>query len=298
MQNISVSLAGRIAIVEITGLSNREIYSFHDHKEPFLPNEKYFENIHIKNNLNNDTLWDRILKGSYPEIYDKDIDDVRDFYTNIVTTYVERDVKQIINIKDELQFNQFIIALAARTGQILNFDDLAKTVGVDNKTIKKWLSVLLALDIIYLLEPFSLNITKRIIKSPKIYFMDTGLVSYLCGWYTKETLMNGVSASNIYETFVVSEIIKSYRNNGIKPNIYYYRDTNRNEIDLLIYEHNTLYPLEIKKTMSPNIKDIKYFKLLNYAYPTVNIGTGGLICNSKDFMKLDKDNYLIPLEYI
>lgn len=298
MQNISESLAGRIAIVEIAGLSNREIYSFHDNNEPFLPDEKYFNDIHIKKSFTSNELWDRILKGSYPEIYDKNIDDVRDFYANIVTTYVERDVKQIINIKDELQFNQFIIALAARTGQILNYDDIAKTVSVDNKTIKKWLSVLLALDIIYLLEPFSLNITKRIIKSPKIYFMDTGLVSYLCGWYTKETLMNGASAGNIYETFVISEIIKSYRNNGIKPNIYYYRDTNRNEIDLLIYENNTLYPLEIKKTMSPNIKDIKHFRLLDDAYPTVNIGTGGLICNSKDFMKLDKANFLVPVEYI
>ena len=128
--------------------------------------------------------------------------------------------------------------------------------------------------------------------------MDTGLVSYLCGWYTKDTLMNGASAGSIYETFVLSEIIKSYRNIGIKPNIYYYRDTNKNEIDLLFYENNTLYPVEIKKTMSPNIKDIKSFKLLNDAFPTVNIGTGGVVCNSKDFMKLNQNNYLIPVEYI
>lgn len=298
MKNISESLAGRIVIVEIAGLSDREIYSFHNHKEPFLPNEKYFNSIKLNNNFSNDELWDRILKGSYPEIYDKSISNVRDFYANIVTTYVERDVKQIIHIKDELQFNQFIIALAARTGQILNYDELAKIVRVDNKTIKNWISVLLALDIIYLLEPFSLNVTKRIIKSPKIYFMDTGLVSYLCGWFTKETLMNGASSGHIYETFVISEIIKSYRNMGIKPNIYYYRDTNQNEIDLLIYENNILYPIEIKKTMSPNINDMKSFRLLNTAYPTVDIGTGCLICNSKDFMKLNENNYLVPVEYI
>lgn len=298
MKNISESLAGRIAIVEMAGLSDREIYSLHDFKGPFLPNEKYFNEIKIKGNISNDILWDRILRGSYPEIYDKNIENVRDFYANIVTTYVERDIKQIINIKNELQFNQFIIALAARTGQILNYDEIAKIVGVDNKTIKNWISVLLALDVIYLLKPFSLNVTKRIIKSPKIYFMDTGLVSYLCGWYTKDVLMNGASSGNIYETFVISEIIKSYRNDGIKPNIYYYRDTNKNEIDLLIYEDNLLYPIEIKKTMSPNLKDIKCFKLLHDAYPTLTIGTGGLICNSKDFMKLDKENYLIPVEYI
>ena len=298
MKNISESLAGRIAIVEMAGLSDREIYSFHNNKDAFLPNEKYFNNIKINRTFSNDELWDRILKGSYPEIYDKKIDDVRDLYSNIVTTYVERDVKQIINIKNEFQFIQFIIALAARTGQILNYDEVAKIVGVDNKTIKNWISVLLSLDIIYLLEPFSLNATKRIIKSPKIYFMDTGLVSYLCGWFTKETLMNGASAGNIYETFVISETIKSYRNAGIKPNIYYYRDTNKNEIDLLFYENNTIYPVEIKKTMSSNIKDIKYFKLLNNAFPTINIGTGGIICNSKDFMKLDQNNYLIPIEYI
>ena len=298
MKNVSESLAGRIAIVEIAGLSDREIYTLHTKKESFLPNANYLDDIKINKNISNDELWDRILRGSYPEIYDKNIPDVRDFYANLTTTYVERDVKQIINIKDELQFNQFIIALAARTGQILNYDELARIVSVDNKTIKNWLSVLMALDIIYLLQPFSLNTTKRLIKSPKIYFMDTGLASYLCGWFTKETLMNGANAGNIYETFVVGEIIKSYRNNGIKPNIYYYRDTNSNEIDLLIYENNTLYPIEIKKTMSPNIKDIKSFKLLSDVYPTLNIGTGGLICNSKDFMKLDSNNYLVPVEYI
>lgn len=298
MKNISESLAGRIAIVEMAGLSNREIYSFHNYKEPFMPIEKYFNNVKIKNSISNDELWARILKGSYPEIYDKGINNVRDFYANIVTTYVERDVKQIIHIKDELQFTQFIVALAVRTGQILNYDELAKIVGVDNKTIKNWISVLLALDIIYLLEPFSLNVTKRIIKSSKIYFMDTGLASYLSGWFTKETLMNGASSGQIYETFVIGEIIKSYRNMGIKPNIYYYRDTNQNEIDLLIYENNTLYPIEIKKTMSPNINDIKCFKLLSAAYPTVEIGKGCLICNSKDFMKLNENNYLVPVEYI
>ena len=298
MNNVSESLAGRIAIVEMAGLSNREIYSLHSSKEKFLPIESYLKNIKIKKNISNDELWNRILKGSYPEIYDKNIEDVRDFYANIVTTYVERDVRQIINIKNELQFNQFVISLASRTGQILNYDDIAKDIGVDNKTIKSWISVLIASDLVFLLYPFSLNVTKRIIKSPKIYFLDTGIVSNLCGWYTKETLMNGAIAGNIYETFVVSEIVKSYRNNGIKPNIYYYRDTNNNEIDLLIYEDNTLYPIEIKKTMTPNIKDIKNFRILEEAYPTVNIGTGGLICNSKDFIKLDKNNYLIPIEYI
>ena len=298
MKNISESLAGRIAIVEIAGLSNREIYSFHNSKVPFLPNEKYLNSIKINNNFSNDELRNRILKGSYPEIYDKSLENVRDFYANIVTTYVERDVKQIINIKDELQFTQFIVALAAKTGQILNYDELAKIVGVDNKTIKNWISVLLTLDIIYLLEPFSLNVTKRIIKSPKIYFMDTGLASYLSGLFTKETLMNGASSGHIYETFVIGEIIKSYRNMGIKPNVYYYKDTNHNEIDLLIYENNTLYPIEIKKTMSPNINDIKCFKLLSAAYPTVEIGTGCLICNTKDFMKLNENNYLVPAEYI
>ena len=298
MKNISESLAGRIAIVEMSGLSNREIYSLHNFKEPFLPNEEYLKKIKLKKHISNDELWNRILKGSYPEIYDKNIEDVREFYANIVTTYVERDVKQIINIKDELQFTQFIVALAARTGQILNYDEIAKIVGVDNKTIKNWISVLQALDLVYLLESFSLNVTKRIVKSPKIYFMDTGLVSYLCGWYTRDALMNGASSGSIYETFVISEIVKSYRNNGIKPNIYYYRDTNKNEIDLLIYENNTLYPVEIKKTMSPNTNDIKHFKLLYDAYPTIRIGTGGLVCNSNDFMKFDRNNYLIPLAYI
>ncbi len=128
--------------------------------------------------------------------------------------------------------------------------------------------------------------------------MDTGLAAYLCGWYMRETLMNGASSGKFYETFVITEIIKSYYNQGIKPNIYYHRDTNKVEVDLLILENNTIYPIEIKKTASPNLKDIKSFKNLNGAIKNIRVGTGGLICNAKDFMRFDKNNYIIPIEYI
>ena len=193
---------------------------------------------------------------------------------------------------------QFLVALAGRTGEILNMDSLAKDVGVSAPTIKKWLSVLQASGIIYLLQPFSLNAAKRVIKSPKVYFTDTGLVCYLCKWLTKETLMKGAQAGAIFETFVVSEIIKSYYNAGKEPPIYYFRSKDGQEIDLLFWQDGTLYPLEIKKTASPNVKDIKHFAALASHFPSVKIGEGGIVCKVEKLLPLGEGNVAIPIEYI
>ena len=297
MNGVSESLSGRISVIDLLGLSLREIFK-DEWSEPFLPVKDYllkrpFACIHTPG-----ALWDIIHKGSMPALYEKPDRDPERYYADYVSTYIERDVRQIIKVEDSLTFMQFLVALAGRTGEILNMDSLAKDVGVSAPTIKKWLSVLQASGIIYLLQPFSLNAAKRVIKSPKIYFTDTGLVCYLCKWLTKETLMNGAQAGAIFETFVVSEIIKSYYNAGKEPPIYYFRSKDGQEIDLLFWQDGTLYPLEIKKTASPNVKDIKHFAALAAHFPSVKIGEGGIVCKVEKLLPLGERNVAIPIEYI
>lgn len=297
MKNISESLAGRIAILEMYGLSNRELYKY-DFKVPFLPDKNYFKKCKPTYEFTKKILWKRILAGSYPAIYSRKIKDLDKYYNNLVESYVERDVRELINVKDLMAFKQFLVLVASRSGQLLNMAEIAKEISVDSKTVKNWISILEASNIIYLLYPFSLNINKRIIKTPKLYFLDTGLLCYLTNWKTPETLESGASAGHIYETFVVSEIIKSYANAGKKCDMYYFRSTNQDEIDLLFYYNNTLYPIEIKKTATPNIKDISAFKLLPKYYKNVKIGTGGIICNAKELIPLSQNNYIIPINYV
>lgn len=297
MKGVSESLAGRIGVVNMLGLSDREIYG-DPFREPFLPTESYLlgRNSAIPCDLTE--LWKRIHRGSMPELYSNDRMEWERYYAAYVDTYIERDVKQLSAVGDTLVFARFMVVLASRTGELLNEAALAREVGVDNKTIKSWLSILQASGVIYLLRPFSLNIGKRVVKAPKLYFTDTGLVAYLCRWFTPETLANGAMSGAVYETFIVSEVIKSYLNAGKEPDIYYFRNTDGQEVDLLFYRDGTLYPAEIKKTSSPNIKDVKHFKALASSFPAVKIGEGGVICNADDLLPLGDGVKIIPFTYI
>lgn len=220
------------------------------------------------------------------------------FYASYVSTYIDRDVRQLAQIGDTIAFTQFMTALAARTGELLNMSSMARDVGVDDKTIKRWLSVLQASGVVYLLQPFSINVNKRVVKAPKVYFTDTGLVCYLCRWLTPETLANGAMAGNIFETFIIAEILKSYYNAGKEPNMYFFRNTDGQEVDLLFYYDGTLYPVEIKKTSSPNTKDIKNFKTLHTFFPSLKIGEGGIICNHEMLLPMESTNRIIPSNMI
>ena len=233
-----------------------------------------------------------------PELYSNENMDWEQYYAAYVDTYIERDVKQLGSVGDTLAFTQFMTALASRTGELLNAASLARDVGVDNKTVKRWLSILQASNIIYLLQPFSLNINKRIIKTPKVYFTDTGLVCYLCRWLTPETLANGAMAGSIYETFIVSEILKSYYNAGKEPDLYFFRNTDGQEVDLLFYRDGKLYPIEIKKTSSPNVKDAKHFGTLSTFFPSLEVSEGGIICNAEDLLPLGQNLKIIPFRFI
>ena len=297
MKGVSESLAGRIGIVDMLGLSDREIYE-DPFDRPFLPTTDYLLERRPKMAPSIQNLWERIHRGSMPELYSNENMDWEQYYAAYVDTYIERDVKQLGSVGDTLAFTQFMTALASRTGELLNAASLARDIGVDSKTVKRWLSILQASNIIYLLQPFSLNINKRIIKTPKVYFTDTGLVCYLCRWLTPETLANGAMAGSIYETFIVSEILKSYYNAGKEPDLYFFRNTDGQEVDLLFYRDGKLYPIEIKKTSSPNVKDAKHFGTLSTFFPSLEVSEGGIICNAEDLLPLGQNLKIIPFRFI
>jgi len=220
------------------------------------------------------------------------------FYASYVQTYIERDVRQLIQVADEATFLKFMTALAARSGELLNYDSIARDIGVSNETIKRWVFVLQTSRIIYLLQPYANNHLKRAIKTPKIYFMDTGLAAYLTRWPTPETLANGAKAGSFFETFVVSEVIKSYLNAGIiDVPIYFYRDRDGREIDLVIETANTLYPIEIKMSASPALSMAKHFSALD-DIPEKSHGTGVILCRYDRRIFLADDVISLPIEYI
>ena len=191
---------------------------------------------------------------------------------------------------------KFMTALAARTGQLLNYTDLSKEIGVVINTIRAWISVLQASGLIYILQPYSNNLTNRAVKTPKVYFMDTGLACYLTKWNTAETLEAGAFAGAIFETYVVSEIIKSYWHNGKEPAIYFYRDNDGKEVDVILEENGKLYPIEIKKRSNPDKKDIAVFSTLQRFGK--EIAEGGVICSAPTYLPLSENTYAIPVSYL
>jgi predicted AAA+ superfamily ATPase len=272
MSGVTESLAGRVVIINMFGFSIYERENKGKEQKPFLPSKIETSILNKKNSAETfQILW----QGAFPDAIDKNAKERTAFYDSYIQTYLERDVRQIISIGDEIAFITFLKVAAARTGQELNLNDIARNVGISPHTAKSWLSVLQTSGLVYLLQPYFKNITKRLTKTPKLYFMDTGLASYLAGWTTPEALELGTSAGSFFETFVITEIIKSYYHNGVKPNLYYYRDNKQNEIDLLIYQDNQFYPIEIKKTATPNEADIKTFKIFAQLE---KVAFGSLIC--------------------
>ncbi len=291
----SETLAGRISILELPPLSLRELYS-EDDTTPFLPTDDYLERRKNKRRPY-DNIWNTIHRGMMPELTDKE----RDwdwFYRDYLRTYIERDIRRIVNVRDELKFHNFMVSIAARSAQLLNCNDIAGDVGVDIKTVQHWLSVVAASGLIKIIHPYYSNVVKRAIKTPKLYFMDTGLMCYLVGWRTPETARNGAMSGAIFETFVVSEIIKSYMNAGRDiHNIYFYRDKDKREIDLIIDEQNTLYPIEIKKGMTVDRDWIKNFSVLSKIKDR-KIGNGAVICQTDRLASITESVKALPMEYV
>lgn len=290
MKNVSESLAGRVAVLDLQGLSQSEKLNNPDRgifvpdmplqtKRPIWSAKETFKVIHT---------------GSYPQLFDG-ITDWELYYKSYVDTYLMRDVKDIVQLGNELTFLRFLKVLAPLTAQQLNYANLARNIDVAPNTVKNWVNILQTLGIIYLLQPyFENNIGKRLVKSPKVYFMDTGLCAYLCAIKTSDALMDSYLSGEFVETYAVSEIIKSYIHNGKTPNIYYCRTLNQEEIDVVIEQNDKVYPIEIKQTATPNISMAKNFKLVDEQKK----GIGCILCMSEKFIPINKDLYVIPISYI
>lgn len=298
MKGVSESLAGRIGLVTLLGFSLREAYGV-ECDAPFIPTEEYFsERRGQLADISYDDVWNRIHRGSMPELYDNPDFNWQMFYGAYVRTYIERDVRELSEIGDTVKFTKFMVAAAASTGQLLNLTSLARDVGISQPTAERWLSILVASNIVYLLQPYSNNITKRAIKTPKLYFLDTGLAAYLTRWNTPEVLKNGAMAGAFFESFVVSEIIKSYYNKGVlEPPLYFYRDRDMNEIDLLIEENGTLHPIEMKKHADPQKRDVQAFAVLD-RLPGIERGSGGVVCLYDRLITWQDTDKVIPINYL
>lgn len=311
MEGVSESLAGRVSVVELDGLSLREIYDVPFDKH-FVPTQEYIKEREctVKNYRTN--LWEIIHRGSFPELYSNPEREWTDFYQSYVKTYLERDVNKLIKAKNHLTFVKFLTCVAARTGQVLNFANISSEVGVSEVTVKEWISILEKSGIIYILKPYTPSALNRAIRSPKLYFRDTGLCCYLTRWLTAETLKNGAMAGAMFETFVINEILKSYSNEGLEYdfNVFYYngKDKKRRkdngeyvevdgEIDLILQENGILYPIEIKMSASPKADMASEFDILD-GVPDKKRGMGVIICLYDKKMYLRENLIVLPLEYI
>ena len=290
MKNASDSLAGRVGIINLNSFTYSEIIQ--------NENKKLFDPIDIRKSPKIDVndLYKIIYKGGMPELYNNKNISQEIFFQGYIDTYISRDVKSLTEIGNEMAFKKFIVSVASRTGEQLNYSSLANDSGISVPTAIKWLSILVTSGIVYLLEPYMSSQLKRITHIPRIIFMDTGLACYLAGWNSARDLQLSSSAGHYLESYIISEIVKSYNARGIRPNISYYRDKDGKEIDLIFYKNNKLYPFEIKKTASPNSDMIKNFKELQKTKK--EIGTGGIICFYDELMHLDKNNYIIPVSSV
>ena len=294
MKGVSESLSGRVGVLSLYSLSNAEING--NEGTLFVPKIDVLKNKSNIEACDSKEIFIRIFTGGMPSIVTKTIER-NNYFSSYINTYIERDVKQLLNVGKTIEFYNFMQYIAVRTAQELNYSTIANEIGVDSKTIKSWISILESSGIIYLLQPFSSNLSNRIIKSPKLYFMDTGLCSYLAKYPNPETLEIGALSGAIFETFVVSEIIKNMTSHGLDPkmNLYYYRDKDQKEVDLLYIEGDTIYPIEIKKGISPSNPD-KNFSVLNKF--SNKIATGLVICMTNKLQPINRNCWLCPVSII
>lgn len=297
MKNLSESLAGRVAVLSLQGFSQEEkMQNFSGLS--FLPSMNYIQKKEsISTPMDLMQVYHEIWKGSYPKLCCGDDWFWQSYYDSYIQTYIERDIRQLLNVGNEIIFQHFMQVLASRTGNLLNYADIARDVGIALSTAKSWISVLETSGIIFLLRPYFNNLTNRAIKTPKIYFFDTGLVSFLCGWTSAQTLERGSMSGNIFENYCVSEIMKSYLHNGKNPAFYYYRDKDNREIDLLIEENGVLYPVEIKKKSNPDKDDIKSFGVIENVLKKER-GEGAVVCMASTHLPITENVTAVPVWYI
>ncbi len=297
MSGVSETLAGRVAILSLLGLTNRERRKRLLDLPAFLPTQDVLDRLEPSApKLTLKHVYRDIWTGAFPALVTKQVTDRDLFYSSYLQTYLQRDVKDLAQVGNEAAFLRFIRACAARTGQLLNITELARDADVAVNTAKGWLSVLQASFQIHLLEPYHTNITKRLIKTPKLYFLDTGLCAYLTQWSTAETLEAGAMGGAMFETYVVGEVLKSWWNHGKQAPIHYYRDKDGNEIDLLFVHDQVVHPLEIKKAVTARLNWAHRFHVLDRIRP--RRAAGGVVCLARERAPLAEGVDVIPIGYL
>ena len=292
MQGVQESLAGRVAVLSLTSLSQAELAG--GEISPFIIElDALAARKACREKTDAKGIFERIFRGSMPAIVSGANSNSPIFYSSYLTTYIERDVKELSDAIDSLKFLRFITAVAARCGQMCNIAEIVRDADINQSQAKNWLGILEALGIIFYLHPYSNNLLKRLVKTPKLYFYDTGLVCYLTKWSSAETLESGAMNGAILENYVVSEIKKTYLNCGIEPYLYYYRDKDAKEIDIVLEHDGMLNPIEIKKTANPGTELTKVFHLLDKS--STPRSKGAVICMKPELSAIDKDNYIIPI---
>lgn len=305
MKNVTETLAGRAGIVPMLGLTNSELYGNH-FPEFELDIPALLERRNASPPMTVTQVFERIYKGSMPRLYEVDHVNLETYFESYLDTYLSRDIRDLEQVANEIDFIKFIQVVAARTATNVNYDTLANEVGISAPTAKSWLSLLVSSGIVVFIPPYSNNALKRVIKAPRMYFLDTGLCAHLMGWGSARVLESSAMSGAFFETWVVSEIYKSYLNAGKRPPLYFYRDSNKKEIDLILYQNGTIYPIEIKKGAAPQ-NAVKNFSVLSpiekepkddgvsgASHLKTQIGTGAVVCLSSDILPIDKKNWYVP----
>ena len=292
MRGVRESLAGRVALLHMSPLSQREIIT-----APCVPFTVDLDRLLAEKDrivpVTAPELFARLWRGSMPALISGRTPDRNIFYASYLSTYVERDVRDLSGSVDALKFSRFVTAVAARCSQLLNYSALAEDTDIDIQTSKAWINILETLGIIFLLHPYSNNVLKRTIRTPKVYFYDTGLVCYLTRWSSPEVAQNGAMNGALLENFTVSEIMKSYQNAGLEPYLYFYRDRDAREIDVILEGDGKLYPLEIKKTAAPDKRLTRTFGLIDKS--PLQPGAGAVLCLAEHFSAFDRENLIVPI---
>ncbi len=293
MQNVGESLAGRVAVMQLQGLSMGERLGLGGSVAPFLPGGTASADT-VPRDAVSPLAWvfESIWRGGFPALQGDAAADRDLFYASYLQTYLQRDVRDLAQVGDLTVFTRFVRSAAARTAQLLNMADMARDVGISPNTAKQWLSILQASGLVWLLEPYHTNVSKRMVKAPKLYFLDSGLAAYLTEWSSPATLEAGAMSGAIFETWVVSELLKSYCHNGKQAPLYYYRDKDQKEIDVLIVRDGTVYPIEIKKTANPGRDTVRHFSVLEKL--GLRIGPGAVICLCDERLPLTSNVETVP----
>jgi predicted AAA+ superfamily ATPase len=290
MKNVSESLAGRIGIVKLLGMSYGEEQGIKPHKNAWTPERIQEKGAYASVSIRR--LFHKIIRGSFPRLIHKNAPPLDSFYGSYVQTYIDRDLRDLVRTGSLSSFEKFIKACAARTASVLNISDIARDAGISVNTAKEWLSLLEGAGQIFLLQPYYKNLTKRLIKAPKLYFLDTGMCAYLTGWRDADTAMRGAFAGAFFETYIIAEILKSYWHRGTEPRLFYFRTKEKREVDVLIEKNGTVFPVEIKlasRIREEDIKGIRYLQTLK-----LSVGKGAIIAMVRQMYPFNKDVTVAP----